>query len=81
MKVSADTILLISDGLPRVRKGISQAQIAAHNEKRAAWHEANADRIAAWDAANAAAQVVEEKIWVPPQPARPAVPADRKSVV
>jgi hypothetical protein len=35
----------------------------------------NAGRIQAWEQAQAAAPVVTRKVWVPPQPARPAVPA------
>jgi len=75
MRLSADTILLISDGLPRVRKGISPEQISQHHAARSRWSKENAGAMQAWDAANAGAQMVEEKIWVPPSPGHPATPA------
>jgi hypothetical protein len=74
MKMGADTILLISDGLPRVKKGLSRAQVQNHIEETANWNEAHAGDITAWNQANAAAQVVEEKVWVSGQPAQPAQP-------
>jgi len=67
----ADTILVISDGIPRVKKVWSAEQRQAHSDRVRQWQEANADRVAAWDRATAGAQVVTEKVWVPPRPARP----------
>ncbi len=67
----ADTILVISDGLPRVRKEVTADQYKAHEAQRAQWQQANAERVREWDAAQAAVQVQEERVWVPPRPARP----------
>jgi hypothetical protein len=76
----ADTILIISDGLPRVRKTWSFEEMAQHRKAQQDWMAAHANQVAAWDQAAAAwqaaaapAQVVTEKVWVPPQPARPAI--------
>jgi hypothetical protein len=72
----ADTILIISDGIPRVRKGVSQEQVRAHNERLKQWNMENAAKVAAWQqnfaAAQANVQTSSSKVWVP---ARPAVPA------
>ncbi|NQT94118.1 MAG: VWA domain-containing protein [Lentisphaerae bacterium] len=67
----ADTILVISDGIPRVEKVWGEQARREHAEKTAQWQEANAGRVAAWNTARAAAQVVTEKVWIPPRPARP----------
>lgn len=80
MNMSADTILLISDGLPRVRKGLSQEQIAAYNQRRSEWLDVNRDAIAAWNAANAAAEVVEEKVWVPARPPSKGPPREGQAI-
>lgn len=70
----ADTILIISDGLPMVGKGLTEEQARAHNEQRSRWYQQNEARLRAWQAAESAARVEEERVWVPPQPARPATP-------
>ena len=70
----ADTILIISDGAPRVRKGYTAEQLAAWNQRQANWHNENAAAISAYDSA----PTTEEKVWVPPQPARPARPPSKR---
>lgn len=62
----ADTILVISDGLPRVKKGMSAAQAQARNTELANWSKAHEEQIRAYDAA----PVTQEKVWVPPRAAR-----------
>ena len=77
--MAADVILVFCDGLPIVNKGYTQDQLAAHQQRVTQWQAENAPRMAAWDqrhaAAQAGAQQVSEKVWVPERPARPAVPA------
>lgn len=70
-ELGADTILILSDGLPRTKKCWSAEQLAAFRQQQAAWHEKHAAEIAAWEAEAAAAPVRVERVWVPPQPARP----------
>jgi len=74
----ADTILVISDGIPRVKKVWSAEQLLNFQKQRQQWMEANAGRIAAYNQAAASAQTVTEKVWVPPQPARPARPPSKR---
>ena len=69
-QMGADTVLIISDGAPRVRKPPSAADNNAWRERAASWQKANAGAIAAFNAA----PVKEERVWVPPQPARAARP-------
>lgn len=72
----ADTILVISDGIPRVKKVWSIAQMQAFQGRQANWQAENAGRVAAWNQASAAheasVQTVSEKVWVPGRPAMPA---------
>lgn len=69
MMQGADTIMIISDGLPEVQKAVSDEQMKSYQETVAQWHKANAAAVANYDKAYAAAPV--RKVWVPPQPARP----------
>lgn len=80
MQAGADTILIISDGLPMVKKGLTQEQMQAHQGELANWQQRNAGAVAAYEqaaaaaapaiaAAQAAAPV--QRVWVPPTPARP----------
>lgn len=62
---NADTILIISDGLPRVEKGHSAEALAAHRRQLEEWSRRNQDAVAAWERANANAQYEEKKVWVP----------------
>ncbi|MBM4143149.1 MAG: hypothetical protein FJ225_06120 [Lentisphaerae bacterium] len=80
----ADTILVISDGLPKVRRVFSADQLSNFQAERNAWMQANAGRVAAaqaaaasYAAAQAAAPTVVEKVWVPPTPARPPRPPSK----
>jgi len=68
MSQGADTILIISDGLPQVRKPLTAEQLAAHQKRVADWYAANAAKVAAWNEANQNAPVRRE--WVPPRPAQ-----------
>lgn len=69
MSQGADTILVISDGLPQVKKGHTDEQVAAHRARVQDWYKANEAAIAAHRAA--AANAPTRRVWVPPQPARP----------
>jgi len=66
----ADTILIISDGIPRTRKELTADQLAAWNARLEEWQKANAEAIRAYEAAVANIQYRTERVWVPPQPAR-----------
>jgi hypothetical protein len=66
----ADTILIISDGLPKVEKVITDAQSQRHAAIVQRWQKENQAALTAYDAA-ASGQTIAEKIWIPPQPARP----------
>jgi len=69
MSQGADTIMVISDGLPAVRKVHSPEQIAAFQKRLAAWRQQNAGAVAKYNTASASA--ASKKVWVPPRPARP----------
>ncbi len=69
MSQGADTLLIISDGLPQVKKALSDQQLEAHRTRVAEWHQSHAGAVEAYDRAVAAAPA--QKVWVPPQPARP----------
>ncbi len=68
----ADTILIISDGLPKVGKVITDAMAQTHAANVQRWQKDNASAVAAYDAAASSAPAVTEKVWIPPQAARPA---------
>jgi hypothetical protein len=69
MSQGADTILIISDGLPQVKKGFTDAQVASHRARVEDWYKANAAAITAHR--EAAANAPTRRVWVPDQPARP----------
>lgn len=75
----ADTILIISDGKPEVKKGVTAQQVQAHAQLAQAWQQQNQGAIAAYDAQAAAqdSQATAEKVWIPAQPARPARPPSK----
>lgn len=75
----ADTILIISDGLPQVKKGVTAAQVQAHAAAVAAWNQQNAGAMQQYEAqmASYTPQVTSEKVWIPDQPAVPARPPSR----
>ena len=73
----ADTILIISDGEPRVQKEIPAEQRAAWDARISQWREANAGAIAAhaqamqaFNAQQAQTPTRQVKVWVPPRPRR-----------
>lgn len=76
MDKGCDTILVISDGMPQVEKEMTAELLQAHQARVAQWSTENAGRVAAYDAAPA----VTRREWVPPQPARPAVPAGKQAL-
>ena len=69
MLQGADTLLILSDGLPEVKKALTEQQLEAHQNRATAWHQNNAGAAEAYDRAIAAAPA--QKVWVPPRPARP----------
>ena len=71
----ADTILVLSDGLPRVRKQPTAEQMANWNAQQEQWQKANASAVANYQAAAqqyasamAKADFKEVKVWVAPRP-------------
>jgi len=67
----ADTVLVISDGAPRVLKGISPDEMRAYRNKKAEWESKNQAKVQSWDEKNNGAPAKMVKVWVPPKPARP----------
>ena len=70
----ADVILIISDGLPRVRKVFTDEMRQGYEAQRAEWQNTHAAAVQQWDAGQAAAAVTEQRVWIPPTPAQPARP-------
>ena len=68
MSQGADTILVISDGIPAVVKEYTEEQIKSHAKRLENWNKANAAKLAAYDAK--LANTPTRRVWVPPQPAR-----------
>jgi hypothetical protein len=63
---SADTIMIISDGIPRVEKSLTSQQIEAYQNKREQWGAANQGAVDSWNKARAEGPVGEaQKVWVP----------------
>lgn len=83
MRDGADTILIITDGLPQVKKIADPAAIQAHARMVAAWQQQNAGAMAAYQQQvasmapkmaayeQAVAAAPPRQVWVPPTPARP----------
>ena len=69
MEQLADTILIISDGLPEVVKPPDPAALEAHRRQLEQWRTTHAAAIRAHEEAYANAP--ETRVWVPPQAARP----------
>ena len=69
MMQRADTIMVISDGLPEVDKAVDEAQMKSYYETLERWKAANAAALANYERAVANAPM--KKVWVPPEPARP----------
>jgi hypothetical protein len=78
----ADTILVISDGIPRVRKTWSAEAMQGFENQRRQWMTENAAAQQAWDtasaAANATAVETAERVWIPETPAVPARPPSKQ---
>lgn len=75
----ADTILIISDGIPKVRKGITAQQIADHRAMTQKWQGDHAAELQQYDAMAASyvappTQVQSTRVWIPEQPGQPARP-------
>ena len=69
----ADTILIISDGAPMVKRAVTSDEMRAYQNKRSEWEKANQSKIQAWNDKQADATPAKPvKVWVPPKPARPA---------
>jgi hypothetical protein len=75
LKMQADTLLIISDGIPRVRNVLSQEQARAHGEQVKAWSAANAKALENWDAQWGGGKGEVERVWVPPDPEKKEAPA------
>ena len=69
MMQRADTIMVISDGLPEVEKAVDEAQMKSYYAMLERWKAANAAALANYERAVANAPM--KKVWVPPEPARP----------
>lgn len=68
----ADTILIISDGMPMVLKGLTAAQIDARNNMVENWNKEHATEIQKWQEQSVNNGGGDgEKVWVPEQLARP----------
>jgi hypothetical protein len=65
----ADTILIISDGAPKVMRGITSDEMQAYNNLRSEWEKKNQKKLDVDDSGDEGKMV---KVWVPPQKARPA---------
>ncbi len=76
MEQLADTILIISDGLPEVVKPVDPKAMQAHRQRVDQWRTSHARELETFDRAVAVAPT--ERVWVPPQPARPPNPAPLK---
>jgi len=78
----ADTILIISDGAPMVKKGYTRDQMQAHRIKQQQWHEAHTTEIQDWnnaEAAWAADRGPGTKVWIPPVPAQKGPPKEGRT--
>lgn len=73
MDMGCDTLLIISDGMPKVEKELTAAQLQAHQAKLSQW-QATATPPAG------AAQGHWEEVTIPAQPARPAIPASKQKL-
>ncbi len=67
----ADTILIISDGMPRVKKQHTEQDFSNYEQVRSQWMEQNQAALEKWQQQNANGELQGERIWIPPTPARP----------
>ncbi len=64
----ADTVLIISDGIPRVERGLSDEEKAAWRARMERWTTENQAAMEAYQQwAAGPIEYVEEKVWVPPK--------------
>ncbi|MEI6210166.1 MAG: hypothetical protein WCR06_00940 [bacterium] len=94
MRDGADTIMIISDGLPQVKKIMDAGAMQAHQNMLAQWQQQHAGALAAAQqqaavyeqAAAAMAAPPPRQVWVPatpptpPRPARPPSPAPKGAI-
>jgi len=91
MRDGADTIMIISDGLPQVKKIMDAGAMRAHQAMAANWQQQNAGAVAAAQqqaaayeqAAAAMPAPPPRQVWVPatpPTPARPPSPAPKGAI-
>ena len=73
----ADTILIISDGAPKVMRGISNDEMQAYHNLRSEWEKKNQKKIQQWDNKNAGGGKAV-KVWIPPRKARKGKPGPPK---
>ncbi|NQU40404.1 MAG: hypothetical protein HQ523_10665 [Lentisphaerae bacterium] len=66
LKMQADTILIISDGIPRVGKTLSKQEMDAHNEQVKSWQASNSRNLEKWDKKWAGGGDVVDRVWIPP---------------
>jgi len=76
LRMQADTILIISDGIPRVGKALSAEQVQAHRERVKAWNAANSKNLENWDAKWGGGKGVADRVWIPPSKKKPAKKQD-----
>lgn len=76
MEQLADTILIISDGLPEVAKLPDPQAMQAHRQRVAQWERDSAGALQRYEEAVANSPV--RRVWVPPQEARPPSPTSLK---
>ncbi|MDA3800239.1 MAG: hypothetical protein PF692_14315 [Kiritimatiellae bacterium] len=63
----ADTIMIISDGIPRVEKALTPEQMQSYQKKREQWFDTNQGAISNWENARASAPAgTAQKVWIPP---------------
>ena len=67
----ADTILIISDGAPKVMRGISNDEMQAYSNLKKEWEKKNQKKIDKWNEKNKGGGGLV-KVWVPPRKARKA---------
>ena len=67
----ADTILVISDGLPRVSKETTADQATAWSNRMKEWQDQNRAAIEAYEKAAASAKYETKRVWVPPSSGGP----------
>lgn len=66
----ADTILIISDGLPMVKKEIAAVELEAYKKQVEQWEKKNQKLIEAYNEARANTPYEEKKVWVAPRQRR-----------